>query len=159
MLIYGTISAINEEDYTVKLICEEYDNFETPWLIIPQLWSVENKSGYLPELKTLAAAYLNEEMTDGFLVSAKYNDNDIILTEFKGKNYIRFSDGVTICHTPKSKSLEITAENLIVNGNISCSGNIYDKKGSMQNIRDWANSHAHTNGNNGSNTGTPTSQI
>ena len=158
MLVFGKVSNVNENDYTVKLKLEEYDD-ETPWLIIPQLWTRNNKSGWLPELQTLCCAYLSEDMTEGFLVSANYNDEDTIMVEFKGKEFIRFSDGVVIEHTPGSGQLKIKADKVIFDCEIICTKDISDKNGTIQSIRDWANQHQHTNGNNGGNTGSPTEEI
>lgn len=159
MLVYGRVSKVNTEDYTVKLKLDDYDGFETPWLDIPLLYTRGNKSGHIPEIQTLCAAYLTEDMTDGFLIGAKYNDEDKIIVEYKGQDFIRYSDGVTLSHTPGTGQIYVKADSAVFDCNIICTKDIQDKNGTMQSIRDWANTHAHSNGNNGANTGTPTTQI
>ena len=159
MLVFGRVSNVNYDDYTAKLQVDEFDNFETPWLVVLQLWTAGNKTGYMPEINTVAAAILNDDMTEGVILGAMYNKTDAVLSECNGNEFVKFSDGVTVSHTPNSNTLEITAENLIVNGNIVCSGDVSDKAGTIQSIRDWANPHTHSNGNNGADTGAPTSEI
>ena len=157
MLVFGKISKINIDADEVKLKLEEYDT-ETVWLKIPHLWTINNKSNRTLEVKALAAAILNEDMTEGILLGVLYNDKDRILVEYKGKDYVRFSDGVMVLHEPDSKKLKIIGD-VEVDGNITSTKDISDKNGTVQNIRDWANAHVHSNGNEGANTGAPTSNI
>ena len=156
MYIEGIVS--KTDGYRAKLKLEDYDDMETQWLVIPQLFTVDNKSGYIPAIGTLAAAVTNEDMTEGCLIGAIYNDVDTP-PETSANEFIEFSDGVKIKHTTDTQTLEIEAENIVVKGNIVCSGDVSDGAGTIQSIRDWANSHVHTNGNDGANTGTPTSTI
>lgn len=157
MLVFGEVSYINPKNYTVKLKLKEYDNFETPWLFVPQMWVKKNKSGYLPELNSIVPAILNDDMTEGIIIGALYNDEDVVLTEFENKNFIRFSDGTTIVHS--ENSLELIAQTVIIDGDLRCTGDIEDKKGTMQDIRNTYNSHDHPNGNNGTSTGAPTEKM
>ncbi len=159
MLVFGRVSNVNYEDYSVKLIIDDYDSFETPWLIVPQLWTGSSKTGFMPEINSVCAAIMNEEMTEGALLGAMYNKTDTVLSTYAGKEFVRFSDGVEICHTPGSSMIEITADQIKINGNILCSGDISDKTGTIQAVREWADLHVHTNGNDGANTGVPTTTI
>lgn len=154
MLVFGKVTNINQNNFTAKLKIEEYDNFETPWLFVPQIFTRNNKSGYLPEINSIVAAILNEDMTNGVILGATYNDEDVVLTEFNGQDFIRFSDGSTIVHS--ENTLKLIAKTVIVDGDLKCTGDIEDKKGTMQKIRDIYNSHEHPNGNNGANTGSAT---
>ena len=182
MLVFGKVSKINEDDFTVKLKLEDYET-ETVWLTIPQLWVKDNKSGYLPDIDSLGCAVLTEDMTEGIFIGAKYNDKDKALFEYKGKAFIKFSDGVCIEHTPDTGALildatltEITSNlvingdtifngnvvvngNSLFNGNIVCTGHISDFKGSIQEVREAHNNHKHTNGNGGQLTGAPVEEM
>lgn len=157
MLVFGKVTNINQKDFTVKLQVPEYDNFETPWLFVPQIFTRNSKSGYMPEINSIVAAILNEDMSDGVILGSTYNDEDVVLTEFNGQEFIRFSDGSTIVHF--ENTLKLVAQTVIVDGDLKCTGNIQadgdveDKKGTMQKIRDVYNSHEHPNGNNGASTG------
>jgi phage baseplate assembly protein gpV len=122
MLVFGKVTYRNFDDYTVKLLIEELDNFETPWLQIPQLFTVNNKSGYMPDLHSLVAAYLNEDMTEGIVLGSIYNDLHKVLLDYKGDEYIKFADGVLIKHVPNSKKIEIFSQDLEITGNTTITG-------------------------------------
>lgn len=143
MLAFGKVSKINEDNYTVKVKLDSHDGFETPWLSVPMPWTRNNKAGFLPEIQSLCAVILSEEMTEGFYLGAIYNDDDKILVEYKGQEFIHFADGVTIAHKPDSKALMIKADKVIFDCDIECTKDISDKNGTVQSIRDWANTHTH----------------
>ena len=160
MDVNGIISAV--EGYKAKIIIKEFDDFETNWLDVPQLFTVNNKSGYTPEIGTLVSAVLSDDMTEGAILGAIYNGVDTPPKDMDGMEFFKFSDGVEIYHIPDSNQLFVTADvlcldvnKLIVTGDIKAYKDISDEKGSMQKMRDTFNEHLHTNGNNGSNTGTP----
>lgn len=157
MLVFGKVTNINQNNFTAKLQIPEFDNFETPWLFVPQIFTRNNKCGFMPELNSVVAAILNEDMTEGVVLGATYNDEDVVLTEFNGQEFIRFSDGSTIVHF--ENTLKLVAQTVIVDGDLKCTGDVEDKKGTMQKIRDLHNSHEHPNGNNGASTGSPTTQM
>ena len=164
MYTQGIISAV--EGYKAKIIIKEFDDFETNWLDVPQLFTVNNKSGFLPEIGALVSAVLNDDMTEGAILGAIYNSIDKPPKDMEGTEYFKFSDGVEVYHVPDTNQLFITADvlcldvnQLVVTGDIKAYKNITDKSGSMQKMRDTYNQHLHTNGNNGSNTGTPINQM
>lgn len=163
MYIEGIVSKV--KDYTAKLKLPQFDDTETEWLVIPQMFTVNNKSGYKPEIGTLVSAIVTDDFTDGCIIGAIYNDVDIPPEETENSEFFEFSDGVKIKHIAGSNEVQIVASKLnikadiVCDGNIIASGDVSDKKGTVQSIRDWANSHAHTNGNEGANTGSPTTSI
>lgn len=159
MYIEGIVIAIDNINVKVKLKVEELDNFITPWLVVPQLWTVNNKARYMPELNTLMSAILNDDLSCGAILGSIYNDIDKIVEDKNEYDFIQFSDGVSISHKENSNVLELSAKTIKINGNIDCSGDIKDKTSTIQFIREQYNSHTHTNGNNGSNTGEPTSKL
>ena len=94
------------------------------------------------------------------IIGAIYNDEDIIPQDKNNDDFIQFQDGVFISHEDGSNTLKLKADKVIIDcTTLESTGDVKDKKGTMQDIRDWNNSHCHTNGNNGSDTGTPTSKI
>ncbi len=164
MYIQGIISAV--EGYKAKIIIKEFDDFETNWLDVPQLFTVNNKSGYTPEIGTLVSAVLSDDMTEGAILGAIYNSIDTPPKEFEGAEFFKFSDGVEIYHIPDSNQLFITADVLCLNvnelhvtgdikaqktlqadGNISSKMNVSDAMGSMVEIRAFYNSHLHKDSN------------
>lgn len=163
MYIEGIVSKI--KGYTAKLKLPQYDDTETEWLVIPQLFTVNNKTGFKPEIGTLVSAVVTDDFTDGCIIGAIYNNVDVPPQNNDGAEFMEFSDGVKIIHVPNSNEVQIVASKLnikadiVCDGNIIASGDVSDKKGTVQSIRDWANAHVHTNGNNGANTGTPTSSV
>lgn len=167
MLAFGTVVNIDEKLHRVKLCLPQYDNFETDWLFVPQLSTFKDKSSNLYPINTLCAAVCNDDMTDGCIVGAIYNDEDITVIGDENIKYIAFSDGALFQYDKENHVLDvivpgranIKAENLFVDGNIICSKDISDKNGTVQAIRDWSNKHLHTDGNNGGNTGVPTTRL
>lgn len=89
------------------------------------------------------------------------------------KKYHQFEDGTNLEYDRENHTLtadvkgEINAiaENttldspLNVTENITSLKDVSDKNGTMQAIRDFINNHVHTDGNNGSNTGKPTTKL
>jgi len=124
MLVFGKVTYRNFDDYTVKLRVDEFDNFETPWLVVPMLFTSKNKSAYMPDLNSICAAVLNESMTEGVIIGSMYNDEDICLSEYNGKEFIKFSDGTEISHTPDSKTLEIKAGSILLTGKGKFTGDL-----------------------------------
>lgn len=157
MYIEGEI--VEVKDYKVKIEVKELDGFITPFLVVPQKYTVKDKSGYMPKKGTLACAILSDDMSYGAYLGAIYNDVDTFVEENIDSDFIQYEDGSCIKHKEGSNSFNVTVENLYVSGNIIASGDIKDKKGTMQNIRDAYNNHKHSNGNNGADTGVPNSQM
>ena len=161
MYVNGIISEV--EGYKAKIKIPEFDDFETNWLDIPQLFTVNNKSGYVPEIGALVSAILSDDMTYGAILGAIYNDVDTPPKDMTDIQFIKFDDGVCISHVQDSNHMFVEADilclkvnQLVVTGDIISNKDITDKTGSMQKIRDIYNAHAHTNGNNGNNTGLTT---
>ena len=164
MYTTGIITEIS--GHKAKIRIPEYDDFETNFLDIPQLFTVSNKSAYLPEIGALVSAVLNDDMTEGAILGQIYNDIDTPDEALKEAEHITFTDGVSVYHFPDSGQLFISADllcldvnELIVSGDIKGQKDISDNKGSMQKMRDTFNSHKHQNGNEGSPTGAPDAQM
>ena len=130
------------------------------------MFTVNNKTGYTPEIGTLVSAVLSDDMTEGAILGAIYNEVDTPPKDMDGMEFFKFSDGVEIYHIPDSNQLFITADvlcldvnKLIVtgdiqgqktlqtNGDISSKMNVSDSMGSMVEIRTFYNSHYHKDSN------------
>ena len=164
MYVTGIITEI--QGYKAKIRIPEYDDFETNFLDIPQLFTVSNKSQYLPEIGALVSAVLNDDMTDGAILGQIYNDIDAPDKTMAGAEHITFSDGVSVYHYPNSGQIFIHADTccfdvkeFVVTGDIKGQKDISDSKGTMQKMRDTYNSHKHPNGNEGAPTGAPDAQM
>lgn len=175
MYITGKIIATDGTMPRVKIEVAEYDNFTSGWLFIPQLCTVKDKAYNTMALNTLVAAVCTDDMQDGCIIGALYNDEDICIISDENKKYIFFEDGTKILYDKKEKDLLIDAinsvnlkavqtnfktdlninGNLNVTGDIKADGDITDKAYSMAQMRNKYNSHKHTNGNNGADTGVP----
>ena len=160
MYVNGIISEVM--GYKAKIKIPEFDDFETNWLYIPQLFTVRNKSGYKPEIGALVSAVLDDNMTSGAILGQIYNDIDSEASEMAGAEFIRFSDGVEVYHFADSNQLFVSADilcldvnklivmgdiqgnkTLNVTGDISSDANVSDLLGSMQKMRNTYNSHLH----------------
>lgn len=165
MLVFGEIVAINK--YQVRLRLPDYDNFETDWYFVPQLCTVEDKSYNMLEIGTTVAAVASDNLDDGCIIGALYNDEDVCIADNKNLKTIHFSDGSLIEYNKETHNLtlnitekaNITAKEVIINGDLKVNGNVSDQKGTMQTIRDVYNSHTHGNGHNGANTDTPDGEM
>lgn len=152
MLVFGNVIAIDEKLPRVRLRIPDMDNYETPnWIFVPQACTVKDKSYNLPAINTLVAAVMDDEMQDGCIIGALYNDEDVCILGNENLKYIAFADGGLIKYNKTESILEIavpseidiTVPKLTVYGDIYCKGDIYDKKSSIQAVRDIYNSHTH----------------
>lgn len=160
MLVFGNVIAMDEKCPRVKIKIPDMDNFETDWIFVPQLCTVKDKSNNMYELDTLVAAILDDEMKDGVILGALYNDSDICILGDKNIKYIKFEDGTNIIYNKtehiltadvqggivlkSTTSIDMEAPAINMNGEVVGTKNISDKNGSMQQIRDKYNSHTHT---------------
>lgn len=159
MLVFGNIIAIDENSARVRLRIPDMDDYETPgWIFVPQACTVKDKSYNLPAINTLVAAVMDDEMQDGCLIGALYNDEDVCILGSENIKYIKFEDGAYFKYDKTTGFFEAKAPNKIYlespiieikgditnDGNFSSTGQVSDKKSSMQAMRDTYNSHTHT---------------
>ena len=165
MLVYGEITS--QKGHYAKMRVNHKNFQETGWLYIPQFVTHGDKSSNIYEIGTEVAAVTSENFDEGCIIGAVYNKTDTAPTMDKNLKTIIFSDGSVIEYNKQSHiftlnikgSVNITSPKVVINGDLEVSGNVSDAKGSMQKMRDTFNEHTHSNGNNGANTGSPTSQI
>ena len=158
MLVFGNVVAIDEKKARVRIRIPDMDNYETPgWIFVPQVCTVKDKSYNLPAINTLVAAVMDNEMQDGCILGALYNDEDVCILGDENIKYIKFEDGAYFKYdkttgfmeakSPKKiyfEAPDIEIKGNVTNiGNFSSTGNITDKKSSMQDMRGIYNSHTH----------------
>lgn len=159
MLVFGNVIAIDEKLPRVRLRLPDRDNYETPgWIFVPQVCTVKDKSYNMPAINTLVAAVMDDDLQDGCLIGALYNDEDVCILGDENVKYIRFEDGAFFQYDKTTGFFEAKAPNKIHleapeielkgevtnTGNFSSTGNVSDKKSSMQAMRDIYNAHTHT---------------
>ena len=101
---------------------------------------------------------MDEDMQDGCLLGALYNDEDVCIWGDKNVKYIKFEDGAYFKYDKttgffeakapqkikmEAPSIELKGE-VTNTGNFSSTGQVSDKTSSMQGMRDIYNSHTHT---------------
>lgn len=165
MYVTGNISAIDEKSARVKIDIPEFDNITSGWFFIPQLCTVKDKSYNTIAINTLVAACCTDDLQDGCILGALYNDEDICVLGDENKKYIFFEDGAKFCYDKQTHEFTVIAEKTVIQtdltviGNINCTQNVSDCVGTMATIRQKHNAHVHGNGNNGGNTTAPTEKM
>lgn len=94
MLVFGTVIATKPHQVRIKI--EEQDNFESDWYFVPQLCTVKDKSSNSIAIDTLVAACVSDDLSDGCIIGALYNDEDICIIEDENIKLIKFEDGTLI---------------------------------------------------------------
>ncbi len=167
MYVVGNVIAIDKNLPRVKLQIPDLDDFETGWFFVPQMTTVKDKSFNQIALKTLVGACCTDDLQDGCVIGALYNDEDVCILGDENVKYVFFEDGAKLKYDKTTHELTIIAQtttmqtDLNVVGNINCTQNITslqnvsDAIGSMALIRTKHNAHVHGNGNGGYNTTTP----
>lgn len=163
MLKFGYITNYDECG-RVKVQIEDEDSVITDYIPVVRTSASKDDTGDTIDTNTFVAVILDDlNPLNGVCLGAV----NLKPVKSVNKKYHQFSDGTSLKYDRETHVL--TAD---VNGEITAKANkttfdspiystqdIFDKNGSMQSIRDFINNHTHSNGNNGANTGVPTSQI
>lgn len=96
MFITGIVTATDESSARVKLQVPDMDNFETGWFFVPQMCTVGDKSYNQVKTKTLVGACCSDDLQDGCIIGALYNDEDVCILGSESTKYIFFEDGTKI---------------------------------------------------------------
>ena len=177
MIRRGIVVAVDEKTAKVRVEFPDLDNMVSDWLPVVVQKSQDDKFYWLPDIGEMVVVAFDEDgdFTTGYVLGAIYNSKDTVPVANRDKYVIRFQDGTTIEYDRKARKLtavvngdvEITANittingNLVVNGNITASQEIYDlggSRGSLSQLRDTYNTHTHP-GDSGGTTGTPNQTI
>lgn len=163
MLKFGYITNYDECGRVAVQIQDE-DDFITDYLPIIKTSASKDSEGGTIDTTTLVAVVLDDLNPMCGVCLGKV---EVMPRENINKKYYKFSDGTKLEYDRESHSLNadvkgsvnIKAEQTNIDSPLSCTKDVSDKKGTMQAIRDFINNHKHSGGNNGANTGVPTTQI
>lgn len=169
MLRFGYITNYDECGRVVVQIQDE-DNFTTDYIPVLKTNASLDETGDTIDTTTLVAVLLDDMNPMLGICLGKIQTAP---RESVNKRYAKFVDGSSTEYDRETHSfsanvleqINITAKETNLNSILNVSENIVgaqdvsDKKGTMQAIRDFLNSHTHSNGNEGKPTGVPTSKI
>ena len=168
MLAFGHIT--NYDDCGRVVVELDETGFTTDFIPMLVSNSEKDKSGNPIDINSFVAVILDETnpmngVCLGVVNTAPRKSIDKAYHEFLDGTLLEYDRSEHVLRADVKGKINATAEkttlngDLYVNGNIYCAKDVKDKTGTMQSIRDWANTHVHSNGNNGGNTGVPTKEI
>ena len=155
MLRFGIVSQIDPINVQARVSFED-DESTSFWLPVLQTKTLKDKFYAMPDI--------GEE--DGVILGAIYSTEDVPVVTSEKQISLNLENNSLINIDKETNSLNITFENINLNGNINHTGklintdgiksnsDITDKTSSMQAMRDTYNPHTHT-GNQGSPTSAP----
>lgn len=167
-LLFGYVTNIDTNG-RVRVKLTELDNYVTDYLPVTKSKSKNDKQGDFLEMDEEVAVIFDVEKQYGVVIGAINTDVSPLPISDRNKKYYTFADATHIEYDKAEHkavaningTADITTTktvhngDLYVNGNIICSQDVSDKKGTMQAMRDIYNPHKHGNGNNGVPTSTP----
>lgn len=171
-LLFGHVANIDTNGrVTVNL--PELDNYVTDYLPVIKSKSKNDKEGTFLEIEEEVAVIFDVEKKDGVVLGAINTDESPLIISERSKKYYTFSDSTHFEYDKAEHkavaningTAELTTQktlhtgDLYVDGNIFCTKDVSDKKGSMQAMRDVYNPHSHGNGNNGAQTDKPDKEM
>ncbi len=171
-LLFGYVTNIDANGRAaVKL--PELDDWVTDFLPVIKSKSRQDKEENPLDMDEEVAVIFDDEKQQGVILGAINTDSSPLALFDRNKAYYTFSDGSHFEYdkaTHKASAdvkgeVELKATktthigDLYVNGNIYCSKDVSDKKGTMQAMRDIFDPHAHKDGNNGALTTAPTTKM
>ena len=165
MLRFGIISQINALNAQARVSFQD-DESTSYWLPVLQTKTFKDKFYAMPDIGEQVACLMDENSEDGVILGTIYSTEDVPAVISEKQISLNLENNSLINIDKETNSLNITFENINLNGNINHTGtlintdgiksnaDITDKTSSMQAMRDTYNSHSHT-GNQGSPTSTP----
>ena len=165
MLRFGIVSQINALNAQARVSFQD-DESTSYWLPVLQTKTFKDKFYAMPDIGEQVACLMDENSEDGVILGAIYSTEDVPAVISEKQISLNLENNSLINIDKETNSLNITFENINLNGNINHTGtlintdgiksnaDITDKTSSMQAMRDTYNSHSHT-GNQGSPTSTP----
>ena len=155
MLRFGIVSQINPITVQARVSFED-DESTSYWLPVLQTKTLKDKFYVMPDIGELVVCLMDETSIDGVILGAIYSTVDAPVITTEKQISLNLENNSLINIDKETNSLNITFENINLNGNINhtgklintdgitSSGDISDKTSSMQDMRDVYNSHAHT---------------
>lgn len=165
MLRFGIVSQIDPINVQARVSFED-DESTSFWLPIIQTKTLKDKFYAMPDIGEQVACLMDENSEDGVILGAIYSTEDVPVVTSEKQLSLNLENNSLINIDKETNSLNITFENINLNGNINHTGklinsdgiksnaDITDKTSSMQAMRDTYNPHTHT-GNQGSPTSAP----
>lgn len=165
MLRFGIISQINPNLAQARVNFGD-DDSTSFWLPILQTKTLKDKFYSIPDVGEQVACLMDDNSEDGVILGAVYSSEDIPVVTSEKQISLNLENNSLINIDKETNSLNITFENINLNGNINHQGilintdgitsnaDVSDKTSSMQAMRDVYNPHTHT-GNQGSPTSKP----
>ena len=165
MLRFGIVSQIDPINVQARVSFED-DESTSYWLPILQTKTLKDKFYAMPDIGEQVACLMDENSEDGVILGAIYSTEDVPSVTSEKQISLNLENNSLINIDKETNSLNITFENINLNGNINHTGklintdgiksnsDITDKTSSMQAMRDTYNPHTHT-GNQGSPTSAP----
>lgn len=165
MLRFGIVSQIDPINVQARVSFED-DESTSFWLPILQTKTLKDKFYSMPDIGEQVACLMDENSEDGVILGAIYSTEDVPAVTSEKQISLNLENNSLINIDKETNSLNITFENINLNGNINHTGklintdgiksnsDITDKTSSMQAMRDTYNPHTHT-GNQGSPTSAP----
>ena len=165
MLRFGIVSQIDPVNVQARVSFED-DESTSFWLPVLQTKTLKDKFYAMPDIGEQVACLMDENSEDGVILGAIYSTEDVPVVTSEKQLSLNLENNSLINIDKETNSLNITFENINLNGNINHTGklinsdgiksnaDITDKTSSMQAMRDTYNPHTHT-GNQGSPTSAP----
>lgn len=165
MLRFGIVSQIDPINVQARVSFED-DESTSFWLPVLQTKTLKDKFYAMPDIGEQVACLMDENSEDGVILGAIYSTEDVPVVTSEKQLSLNLENNSLINIDKETNSLNITFENINLNGNINHTGklintdgiksnsDITDKTSSMQAMRDTYNPHTHT-GNQGSPTSAP----
>ena len=165
MLRFGIVSQIDPINVQARVSFED-DESTSFWLPVLQTKTLKDKFYSMPDIGEQVACLMDENSEDGVILGAIYSTEDVPVVTSEKQLSLNLENNSLINIDKETNSLNITFENINLNGNINHTGklinsdgiksnaDITDKTSSMQAMRDTYNPHTHT-GNQGSPTSAP----
>lgn len=165
MLRFGIVSQIDPINVQARVSFED-DESTSFWLPVLQTKTLKDKFYAMPDIGEQVVCLMDENSEDGVILGAIYSTEDVPVVTSEKQISLNLENNSLINIDKETNSLNITFENINLNGNINHTGklintdgiksnsDITDKTSSMQAMRDTYNPHTHT-GNQGSPTSAP----
>ena len=165
MLRFGIVSQIDPINVQARVSFED-DESTSFWLPVLQTKTLKDKFYAMPDIGEQVACLMDENSEDGVILGAIYSTEDVPVVTSEKHISLNLENNSLINIDKETNSLNITFENINLNGNINHTGklintdgiksnaDITDKTSSMQAMRDTYNPHTHT-GNQGKATSAP----
>ena len=165
MLRFGIVSQINPVLAQARVSFED-DESTSFWLPVLQTKTLKDKFYSMPDIGEQVACLMDENSEDGVILGAIYSTEDVPVVTSEKQLSLNLENNSLINIDKETNSLNITFENINLNGNINHTGklinidgiksnaDITDKTSSMRAMREIYNPHTHT-GNQGSPTSAP----